>query len=302
MPMTLGNFPALVDKTIAAVLFNQFMLEPSMVPLLLDMLTSDSAEEKFSEVGGLGDFEKYADSGQVQSLTKDSPFEGYTKTFTHDEFTKSIDIQRKLIDDQKLYQIADIAKGTGIAAARTREKDAAKVFNNAFTTTLVADGLSLCNNAHTSKAVSATFDNRRTEVLNGINLSIVKQVMLRDFRDDRNERYNVQPNTLLVPLELDETAYEIVKSSGQVNTANNNANVHQGRYTQIVWNYLTSATSWFLMDMSQWKRSAKWFDRVPLEVVDSGTHNNLFRTLSAYMRYSVGVRDWRGIMGSDGTV
>ena len=59
----------------------------------------------------------------------------------------------------------------------------------------------------------------------------------------------MQPDTLLVPPELEKTAFEIVRTMNVPDTTDYKANFVAGFMRQvIVWDYLTDANAWFLID------------------------------------------------------
>ena len=104
---------------------------------------------------------------------------------------------------------------------------------------------------------------------------------------------------LLTPNELAFDAYELLKSAGLPNTANNNANSLSaiGQLEPAVWHYLTDPDAWFLVSQ---KHDVNWYERVPLQTLsymDDPTGNMV---VYGRMRYSRGFNDWRGIFGSPG--
>jgi phage anti-repressor protein len=111
------------------------------------------------------------------------------------------------------------------------------------------------------------------------------------MRGDQAERISISPDELWFPPDLYEQAFEIISSMGKVDTANNNVNVHEGRYTFYEWNYLTSTKNWFMCDSKMRKQYAFWSDRVPLEFAMAEDLDTLLAKWRAYMRY--GQRDHR---------
>ena len=58
---------------------------------------------------------------------------------------------------------------------------------------------------------------------------------------------------------------EILESVNKPDTANNNGNyVRSTGISLIVWDYLTDANNWFLVDSTLAGMYLNWFDRVPL--------------------------------------
>ena len=181
------------------------------------------------------------------------------------------------------------------------EKDAAGVFNNAFTATGYngGDGVSLCDGSHPySPSNASTQDNEGTTALSYQAIVDTRELM-RAFEDDRGELVQVNPDTLLVPPELEEEGFAIMRTMNKVDTADYHANFVASKLTNlIVWDYLTDANNWFLIDSRLAKLYLNWFDRVPLEFeMDPTSDFRLEARFRGYMRYSYGWSDWRWVYG-----
>jgi len=103
----------------------------------------------------------------------------------------------------------------------------------------------------------------------------------------------------VIPVDLYEIAYEIAESEGKVDSANNNANVHKGKYEVMDWEYLTDSNNWFMEDASARKNYLVWFDRIPLEFAMAEELDTLVAKWRAYMRYSFAWFDWRWVLGAN---
>ena len=128
-----------------------------------------------------------------------------------------------------------------LVARRTREKHGASVFNNAFNTSVFTGGdtFALCANAHTFVGTSTTQDNLYTSALSATALATARLGM-RGFLDETDNIMNAMGDTIVVPPELEETAWEIVNTKQQLDSANNNANFLAGKFKIIVWDYENS--------------------------------------------------------------
>jgi len=211
------------------------------------------------------------------------------------------------LDD--LYNIiSKKPRGLAVAAKRTVEKSAASVFNNAFTgtgsitvegTTVLSntEALSLCNDAHTSTAVSTTQDNYGTTALSATSVEATR-ILMAGFKDDRDNAISVQPDMILVPRNLEQTAWEIISSKGKVDTAENNANFHYGKYKLAVWDYLSDSNDWFMIDSTMMKLYLNWFDRIPLEFFQDKSFDTLIAKYAVYARWSYGYSGWQWVYGN----
>jgi hypothetical protein len=256
---------------------------------------------RWSSVGAFGDFAPF-----TGNVTYDDMAQGYDVIQTHIEFASGFQVERKLYDDDQ-YNIMDKRPaGLATAAMRTRQKHAARIFNNmASVDTLFSvnsEGVPLCSTGHLTNAdgvdTSTGFNNLSTTALSATSLAAAR-IKFRNFRDDRGNRYNSIPDEIIIPPDLYDVAFEIIKSAGKPDTPNNNRNVHEGVYTVIEWNYLTDTNNWFLDDSTQRKQHLHWVDRVALEFAYAEDLDTIIAKWRAYMRYSPSWDDWRWILGSN---
>ncbi len=72
-----------------------------------------------------------------------------------------------------------------------------------------------------------------------------------------------------------------------------------GRLRPLVWNRLTDANAWFLMDSRLLKQHLIWQWRIRPEFAQDGDFDGIQFKFRAYMRYTIGWRDWRFIYGQN---
>ena len=294
MPASSENFGLLLEPGLRKVFVDAFDIIPSMLPDLYNMQSSSKAEERDYSIGGFSDFGEF--TGKIDY---DEVYGQYEITYTHVEYAKGFQVKRSLTDDDLYNVINRRPQALGIAARRTREKSGAEVFNNAFTDESTSgDGAELCASDHASRTPGvATQTNEGTSALSATAVESARLSMV-DFRDWEGEKISVAPNLLLVPRNLEQTAWEIIASRGKVETANNNANFHFGKYMLAVWDFLTDSNNWFMIDTVLRDMFLLWFDRIDLEFGNSGDFDTLIAKYRAYMRYSKGFSDWKFIFGS----
>lgn len=296
------NFGDLLEPGLRKIFTDQYNSMAEVGPLLYNVMGTDKPYEKDSSVGAFGDMAPFEGT-----VSYDDVYQGYDVRYEFKEFAKGFKVERKLYDDDMYSVINRKPAGISMSAKRTKEKYAASVFNNAFigSGTITISGLtvlnntealSLCNTTHTSNATSTTQGNSGTTVLSPTSIESTRQLG-RQMLDDRDNLAPSLYDTILVPLELEETAWEIIKSSKQLDSGNNNPNFHQGRYKMIVWDYLTSSTDWHMIDYALMKQFLMWYTRVPLEFNQDKSFDTYISKYSAYERYGYGWSDWRFIYG-----
>ena len=130
---------------------------------------------------------------------------------------------------------------------------------------------------------------------------------MRNFLNYDDDLLSVRPNALILPPDIEEDAWEIVRSTGRPDTANRAENFYNGQFELYVWDFLSTgisggdANNWFMADSRLMKMNLIWYQRTPLEVFGDG---NLFagtRRIGGYFRSSHGVKDWRWIYGHNVT-
>lgn len=300
------NFPDLLEPGLRAIFTEQYDLLPQMRPLIFNVQSADTSYVKDSSIGGFGDAQPFQGT-----IPYDDVFQGNDVTYNHIEYAKGFKVERTLWDDDLYNIIQKKPMALAQASHRTEEKLAADVFNNAFTGsgTITIDGVnvlvntdsvSMCNSAHSSGSgrIATTFSNTGTSQLSPTSVEASRREMA-SFKDDTNNLISVSPDTLLVPRALEETAWQIISTRGEVASAQNNANFHYGRYKLAVWDYLSSSSAWWLIDSVQSQMFLNWYDRVPMEFFQDKDFDTLVAKFAVYWRASWGWSDWRWLFGNN---
>ena len=295
MTMIQENWPNLLEPGLRKVSADVFNRQESMLPILFSMQESSKAVEHDLEMGDIADFEP-----MDGSIPYDDTGEGYKTDYTHLEYARGIKIERRLVLNDQYSVINRRPQALGLAAYRRREADGASVFNNSFNTAIVGgDALCLCNSAHTSNVGGASQSNVTTDSFSPTAVESARQTMTA-FKSNRDNIITVKPDMLIVPLQLEEKAFELINSKGKVDTAQNNANFHQGKYKLVVWpNYLTSSTKWWMVDSELMKMFLLWFDRESVQFFKDRDFDTLQAKYAGYAYYSFGWSDWRWIIGAN---
>lgn len=300
VPHVSENFADLLDLRFHRIFDEEYDQLPDMIPDMYNTEPQNGQDRmRFSGVGTLGDFAAF--DGTV---TYQDQFQGYDAVAIYVEFTNGIQVARKLYDDDQFNVFDQRPRALAASANRTRQKHAARTLNLAFSTDSFfynqSEGVALCSNSHLTNSNASTangFDNLSTDGLTAVAVNTA-WVQFMDFRDDQAGRIESNPDELWVPTDLWEAAEEIRMSSGQLDSAQNNANVWQGKFTTKRWQYLTDANNWFLQDSTKRKRMLHWIDRVPLEFGMVEDFDTFVAKWRAYMRYSNVWTDWRWLVGS----
>jgi hypothetical protein len=220
---------------------------------------------------------------------------GLERVYTHKEFAKGFQIERKFIDDEQYGVLEKMSRDLARAGRYKVEQDAASLFNNGFTTAgydgkpLFADNHPLLGGGTGSNIVSGALSDTSLKAAS---------TLMRKQVDEAGKLIQLQPDTLIVPPELEWLAYELVRSDQKPGTDLNDINTMRGRYKIVVWDFLTSSTAWFLADSKRHELNFFW--RVKPEFAKEKDFNTFVSKWRGYMRYSFGYSDYRGIVGSTG--
>jgi phage major head subunit gpT-like protein len=224
----------------------------------------------------------------------------YRVSYTHREWVKGIKIERKLVDDDQYSIINKRPAQLALVAKRSREKHGASLFNSAFDTSVFTggDGYALCASAHTRVGTSTTVSNTGSTVLSATAVEATR-LLGRQFTDETDNLLVAQFDTILVPPNLEQTAWEIITSDKKLKTADNDPNFSKGKYNIIVWDYLTDTNNWFMIDSRMSKLYLKWFNRIPVEFNKDKDFDTYVAKWSCYTRYGYGFSDWPWIYGHE---
>lgn len=281
-----------LDPVLTEIFYQHYEQLPPVRSLLFNVQSSDKAKETDLRIGSFADPVKF--DGTV---VYDQADRGYAVEYTHEHYARGFQVEKTLMEDMQYDNIFSQASQMGTAFARKQEKDAASVFNNAFTVEGY-DGAELCANDHPrSRTDSTAVDNLLTLTLTSDNLETAITT-LESLGDDRGEEISIVADILLVPRALRKTALELTESELTPGSANNAVNVHNGLQT-VVWPFLTDTNAWYVVDEAMMKRYLKWYDRITPEFAAEDSFDTLIRKYRGRMRYSYGYSDFRWIVGSN---
>ena len=306
MPMTAGNVASLLEPGLREI-FDIAVSRPNpIMDTLFGVVTSTQRTEHYQGMGAVG---------LVPAFDGTVPYTdfagGYKTNILNYEFAQGIVVERALLDDDQYNAIQSRAQSLGDSFAITREVDAADVFINAFTdggtnrfgqSTNGADAVGLGSTAHphSPSNTGSTQSNEGTLALDLPNLDTTKQLMM-NYTDDQDNLLGIVPDTLLVPPELQRTATQIVSARANLEpgSAEFNVNMFAGALNLVVWNRLTDANAWFLIDSRLMRQRLHWQNRIAPEFSAEGDFDGIQQKFRGYMRYGIGWSDWRWVHGQN---
>jgi len=299
--ITSNSLSFVLDEVVSAVAFEAFYEESFMMPTLFGVRSSGRRRERLASLGGLGEFEV---KNPGQTATEDTITQQFEKDFVHTAYGKTVPVERELIDDEEFGAVADLGRQLGTMAAYTMENKAAGIFRDAFAgaTHTAEDALSLCNSAHLNVDSGNSQSNSGSSAFSMAAVKATRTAM-RKFTNYNGELLGVRPDALIMPPDLEEDAWEVVRSTGRPDTASRAENIYNGMFTLYVWDFISDGVTdgdtdnWFMVDSRRMKQNLLWYQRIPLEVYGDGDLFAGKRRIGGYYRASFGVRDWRWVYG-----
>ena len=312
MSIQQGNYGRLLEPGLRKIFFESYQEKPEQFSQVFKVQTSDKAIETDFRMGGFGLFDHKDSMG---SVAYQDPTGTKALQYIHEEFASGYIVERKLIDDEQYNTINKMSAALARAARATVETQAATVLNNAFTTNGF-DGVPLISTSHVrldggslSNRLATTYGAAAADgALSDRNLKAAL-IQARAQVDDRGILIQCQPTVLVVPPALEYTARTLVGGTnlsvlGTGQLAGGTTDAATAKNTLpglkiVVMDYLTSATNWFIMDPAVAQLNFFW--RKKLEFKNMEDFDTMQAKYRAYMRFSCGYSDYRGIVGSAGT-
>lgn len=306
-PLTSSQFMRLLDDRLRKVYVDSFQELPSMVDKLFGVIKSDKAWEEFYGVGAVPDIPAF--NGLLEYLSVAPQY--YTR-IEPKEFAGGIQIERKLLDDDRYDVIKTRQNGLVNSLYRVKEKYGAQAFAYAFSSALTfatsEEGTALCSSSHTTKSGASTtsgFSNAGSTALSKTAIGATR-ILMKRFRNEVGQRIVIEPDTIIVPDSLYDTACEAVgrnetgaSSALDPDSANGKINPQYNRWKIIPYPRLDDydTNNWFMVDSKQMKEYLLWINRVDPDVTTEKDFDSMMFKQAVYARFGYGFTDWRFIYG-----
>lgn len=298
MAATRSTFGDLLEPGFAQIYNDAYQENERIYTSIFRSKTSGKQDERESGITGFGLLVQKDENAPV---TYEDPIQMYDVLYTHLTYAKGFKISKELYDDDQYNVMSSKPEQLGKAARRTEEISAANVLNRAFNTSYQGgDAVPLCSTVHPRSDAGTSQSNASAT---GITLTEANyetgKLAMRKQLDDKGQKIDIRPNTLLIPIDLEKTANIIFNSNLRSGTADNDMNPYKGEVKVMPWIFMDRLTThWFLMDKPQQKLTWFWREKANFK------QDTAFETDAALFkvreRFSNGFSDWRGFWGSQG--
>ena len=299
------NFGKLLEPGLRKIFFETYDELPEQYSKIYNVLSSTKAVEHDWGMGAFGDWTKRASQFDEVAYKTLSP--GLDRTYIHEAFTQGFMVTREMYDDDQYRQIEKLPKAMARSGRAKVEKDAMIPLLKGFdkTNNPIYDGEALFSTDHPLlDKDGGKCNNLATGELNDVNLKEALKIM-KETVDEAGNLIQMKATKLIIPPALEDTAIRLLKSTqiagGELNDTNKFLNSYG--IEVVVMDYLSAAaggsdTHWFLQDGSRHELNFFW--RVKPEFKWEEDFDTFVSKYRGYMRYSFGVSDFRGMVGSEG--
>ena len=299
--ITSGNFAKALYPGVSTWFGNAYKAFPEEWSQIFKKETSRRAFEENVSSSGFGLVPAISEGAPV---TFDSAQQGFVTRFTHIEYGMGIVITRNMVDDD-LYDVIGkkYSEALAYSARQTIEIICANVLNRGFNASYKGgDGKELLATDHPN-ITGGTYSNELSTPADLSELALEQSIIdLGKWKNDRGLRIAVQPQKLVIPVDLLFTAERILGSNLRVGTSNNDINALRslgclsGGY--VVNHYLTDTNAWFLL--TDVPNGLTLMERRPMEFTMDNDWDTSNAKYKVTFRMSVGWSDPKAIYGSAG--
>lgn len=297
-----GSHPKLLWPGVHAIWGQIYNAHPVEYEALYNIETSGKAYEEDLQVTGFG-LAPVKPEGASGSY--DSEVQGILSRYQHIAYSLGYIVTFEELRDN-LYEEVSMrrAKANAFSINQTIENVAAFLYNNAFSSTYftTGDGVALLSASHV-QVTGGVYSNLLSPAADLSEAALEDMcIQIMGTTMDRGLLINIMPDSLHIARQEWFNANRILKSVLQSGTANNDINVLNATNAfpgGIKMNhYFTSPHAWFVRTNCPNGMTMFWRDR-PMFEQDNDFDTKNAKAL-AYMRFSVGCTDPRGIFGSNG--
>lgn len=276
------------------IIEDSYKLPEDQIAKLFNVMQADRDILQSSQLSGLGLTPEIAEGA---SLQYDDLVQGYSKTYTPAKYRLAAKITEEMIEDGKEIDMARIAKEMGLSMQYTRQILMFSVLNNGFTTA-GADGQFLFDSDHPLYAAGGTDSNVGTADL-GITSLRDGLIAMRDTRNAQGLKRPKMARRLVVPVDSQFLAKELIESVQKPQTADNDVNTLPKLEVSIC-DFLNLGSGVWVLLADKGEHDINFIQRSPMRVSEDVDFDGDAFKIASRERFDVGYNDWRGTFGSPG--
>jgi len=299
--ITTGTWPKALWEGVHDFFGLKYDEHPEEWRQIFEILNSSKKYEEDVHGSGFGLAPQKAEGTPVRF---DDENQSWVARYNHVSYALGYVCTREERDDN-LYEeiVMDRTSRLAFSMRQTKEHVGANVLNRGFNSSYTGgDGKELFATDHPIRG-GGVQQNELSTAADFSETALEDLLILIDgAEDDRGMKIGIQGGKLVVPRQLRFDVERVMKSEYQTGTANNDINaISEGRYMPqgfVVNHYLTDPDAWFVITNAP--KGLRYFERVPVEISKDNEFTTDNLQAKAYMRFSAGWSDWRGVYGSSG--
>lgn len=296
-----GNHPAALWPGVREWFGTQYKDKPLQYTAIFETAGSEKAYEEDIANSGFG---LAAVKSEGSAVSYDSDSQEWTKRYTHVPYALGFIVTHEEMMDN-LYKTKAFRRAANLARSmrQTQEIVAANVLNRADSSSYTGgDGVKLLSTAHPT--LSGNQSNAASVAVDFSEAALEDMlVQIRGAKDSRGLRIALQGRQLTIPPQLQFEATRVLKSTQRSGSADNDINAvrSMGMLPDgiVVCDYFDDTDQWFIQTDAP--NGLMFMNRESVDLSNDGDFDTMNARAKAYMRFSVGWTDWRGIYGSSGS-
>lgn len=240
----------------------------------------------------------FGDMGAMEQFQGNISFDvmkqEYKKAITNVQFAKGTAIEFKLVLTKQLPVVDAIAAALGHTLKRKHLSACYDWFNLATSSYTTGDTLALGHTTHTSNDSRGTNQgNLGTTELSYAAFDAAYVAMQKFLTPTSQMDFELKPDCLVVPIDLESYAAEIIGSKGKPDAVTNNINAYNGKVQVIAARPIADTNNWALVNKKRMKESQHWYTvQAPMYLKDREISTLVMRRV-LYTFFGYGAGDWR---------
>ena len=297
--MTAARLTQLWEKDLTREFVDEYDRWPAIITDVCKVETNNT--DHYIKEGLLATFGAAPQVSDGQAFPFDEFVQGPEKIVYFNEYGFAVQATRVMMEDDRQDVMKKIAREQAKAIAYTIELQGWDLFNSGFSggTRVGLDGQVLFSSSHPAYGQGGS---TQSNVITGSLCKLNFQSAVDAFAVLNNERgipiYAMPPFEVIVHPKNRWMAEILGASEYDPDSAGNAINPVKGKFTYRMSPFLTSATTWAVLDKAMHDLRWIWRRQVKYEpAIDFITGNVLWK---AHMRALVTFFHWRGVVGSSG--
>lgn len=249
--------------------FNKaFQAAPSQWTKVAMKVPSGTSQNDYKWLSAFPKMRRWIGDKQIKNLA------AFSYTIVNNDWEVTIEVDRNHIEDDTLGIYGPQAQMAGFSAAQLPDEIVFALLDGAFSN-LCYDGKAFCADDH--PVGTSVVDNKGTAALQADTLAHAAasygaaRIALRKMKDDEGRPLDVDPNLLVVPPALGDTAQILLTAE----RFGDDPNPYRGTAEVVVSPRLTSDTAWFLLDTRKPVKPLIYQERkAPVFVQQTGMDND----------------------------